>query len=437
MSGQTRQSLSQLARPLRRVSRAGWGTLALGAALILLGAFAWTVRLGWFTAPWWVFVAWSSALAAAAVLVALARRSDGLYSISGIAGWLEDRGLWRRGALTSLLEAPAGGTSEPLLSAADAGRSQEIRNRGAEAVGPVERPVRRRGPARAAGAVLGLRPPGPVGRPVRRRALAGAAVLLIGLGTLGSAGPRTGTAAALWHPARAWEMTTAPVRIWASATEIDRGDSVRLELEAIGRRNATLWTRTPGESWRPNAVHLDSLGRAVRTIGPLSSDLHARLTSGTRSSDTVLVHVRLPVFLGSLEVTARYPRYLGLEDEPVPTSGDTIIIPAGTRLSSKGSATAMLRSAVWRGGERVHELAVDGTGFSGDFTPSGTSVYELGLVTGEGAPLGGDTIRLPVRVVPDSPPAIEPPVPGPATIPPLSMRLGLVIGARGDPRPPP
>src|SRR5690606_32057134 len=235
MSGQTRQSLSQLARPLRRVSRAGWGTLALGAALILLGAFAWTVRLGWFTAPWWVFVAWSSALAAAAVLVALARRSDGLYSISGIAGWLEDRGLWRRGALTSLLEAPAGGTSEPLLSAADAGRSQEIRNRGAEAVGPVERPV-------------------------RRRALAGAAVLLIGLGTLGSAGPRTGTAAALWHPARAWEMTTAPVRIRASATEIDRGDSVRLELEAIGRRNATLWTRAPGESWRPHVVRLDSQG---------------------------------------------------------------------------------------------------------------------------------------------------------------------------------
>src|SRR5690606_24547272 len=110
-----------------------------------------------------------------------------------------------------------------------------------------------------------------------------------------------------------------------------------------------------------------------------------------------------------------------------------IIIPAGTRLSSKGYATAMLRSAVWRGGERVHELAVDGTGFSGDFTPSGTSVYELGLVTGEGAPLGGDTIRLPVRVVPDSAPVIELPVPGTDTIAPLSMRLGLVIDARDDP----
>src|SRR5690606_31852574 len=48
------------------------------------------------------------------------------------------------------------------------------------------------------------------------------------------------------------------------------------------------------------------------------------------------------------------------------------------------------------------------------------------------APLGGDTIRLPVRVVPDSAPVIELPVPGTDTIAPLSMRLGLVIDARDD-----
>ena len=43
-----------------------------------------------------------------------------------------------------------------------------------------------------------------------------------------------------------------------------------------------------------------------------------------------MVHVRLPVFLGSLTVTAHYPRYLGMEDEPVPTSGD---IARAVRLS--------------------------------------------------------------------------------------------------------
>ena len=109
-----------------------------------------------------------------------------------------------------------------------------------------------------------------------------------------------------------------PVDHLVLAEQVDRGASVRLDLEAIGRQHATLWTRAPGESWRPQGIELDSAGRASRVVGPLRSDLHARLTSGSRSSDTVLVQVRLPVFLGSLTVTARYPRYLGLEDEPVP-----------------------------------------------------------------------------------------------------------------------
>ncbi len=407
MTGATRRSLAGLTRPMQRGSRAGWVALALGAALLLLGAAAWAVRAGIFSAPWWVFIAWAAAIVVAATLLVIARRTDGRYSIRGVAGWLEERNLWRQGALTSLLDAPALGTSDALLSAADASRADEVERRGREAVEPI-------------------------GRPVRRRALAGFAVLILGLATLGTAGPRRGTASQLWHPVRAWEMTTAPVRIRASAGQVDRGASVRLDLEAVGRRHATLWTRAPGETWRPEGIELDSLGRATRTVGPLRSDLHARLTSGSRSSDTVLVHVRLPVFLGSLTVTARYPGYLGLEDEPVPTNGDTIIIPAGTRLSTRGAATAALGAAAWRAGARVHPLEVDGTAFSGDFVPRVSAAFELELATREGGPLGGDTVRLPLRVVPDSAPVVDLPVPGTDTIAPLSMRLGLVIDVRDD-----
>lgn len=407
MTGATRRSLAGIASPLRRGSRVAWGALALGAALFLLGLAAWAVRIGFVAAPWWVFVAWAAALAAAGTTLFFARRTDGTYSVRGIAGWLEDRKAWREGALTSLLEAPAVGTSDSLLTAADASRADEVEARGRAAVEPI-------------------------GRPVRRRAFAGVAILLLGLATLGTAGPRHGTAAALWHPARAWEMTTAPVRIRASAEHVDRGASVRLDLEAIGRRHATLWTRAPGESWRPQGIELDSLGRAARVIGPLRSDLHARLTSGSRSSDTVLVQVRLPVFLGSLTVTARYPRYLGLEDEPVPTNGDTIIIPAGTRLSTRGAATAPLASAAWRDGARIHELQVDGADFSGDFVPPASAAFLLQLTTSAGSPLGGDTVRLPLRVVPDSAPIVDLPVPGADTIAPLSMRLGLVVDVRDD-----
>jgi hypothetical protein len=167
-------------------------------------------------------------------------------------------------------------------------------------------------------------------------------------------------------------------------------------------------------------------------MGPLRSDLHARLTSGGRSSDTLLVHVRLPVFLGSLTVTARYPRYLRMEDEPVPTSGDTIILPAGTRLETRGSATAALRSAIWDGGGRTEQLTVAGSDFSGTLVPSASAEYRLLLVTAAGAALGGDTARLPVRVVPDAAPQIEVPVPGADTVAPLSMKLPLVIDVRDD-----
>ena len=71
-------------------------------------------------------------------------------------------------------------------------------------------------------------------------------------------------------------------------------------------------------------------------MGPFRTDLFARLTSGGRSSDTILVNVRIPAFLGTLTVTAHYPRYLGLEDEPMPVAGDTLLLPAGTRSETVG-----------------------------------------------------------------------------------------------------
>jgi len=57
------------------------------------------------------------------------------------------------------------------------------------------------------------------------------------------------------------------------------------------------------------------------------------------------------VFLGALTVTAHYPSYLRLDDEPVQLSGDTILVPAGTRFETKGEATAPLASAGWKIGD--------------------------------------------------------------------------------------
>ncbi len=403
----TRQALGRLSRPLLLRAAAGWVALGLGGAALVLGAVAWAVRLQWLAAPWWVLLAWAIVLAALAAAAWPAWRTVSRLSAAAVARRLEDVGAWRRGSLTALLDTSAQGTSEALLQLADRVRADELGRRGERAAEPLSRPLR----------VL---------------AVAGGALLLAGFAAFGTAGPVRGVAAALWQPGRAWRATVSPVRIAAAESVVDRGDSVAFQVEAIGRRSATLWVRSPGESWRPRDVLLDSLGRAAVTSGPLESDLYARVTSGSRGSDTVMVRVRLPVFLGALTVTAHYPAYLRLESEPVPTGGDTLLLPAGTRLDTRGEATAPLRRAAWEAGPRSQGLRVSGGEFAGAFVPTASGAYRLVLETASGAPLAGDTVRLPIRVVADSAPRVEVPLPGGDTIAPLSLQVPLVIDVRDD-----
>jgi hypothetical protein len=403
----TARALHRLSRPLRHRAGAGWLGLGAGAAALLLGLGAWAVELGWIAGPGWVLFAWAAAIITAAVVAWLAWGALRELGHARLAHRLEDLGAWRQGTLTALLDQPALGTSAALLAQADAAQAGEIQRRGAAAVEPIARPVRLL-------AVIGL------------------GVLAMGLAAFTSAGPVRGAAAALWHPVGAWRAVVAPVRIAAERDVVDRGDSVAFRVEALGRRTATLWLRPPGEPWHPVGVRLDSLGRAVVGSGPLTSDVYARVTSGTRGSDTVLVKVRLPVFLGALTVTAHYPGYLDLESEPVPTDGDTLLLPAGTRLETKGEATAPLTAAAWVRADRRAELEVEGGAFKGDLVPAATGEYRLALTSANGAPLAGDTVRLPVRVVADSAPAVEIPVPGADTIAPLSLQVPLVVDARDD-----
>lgn len=407
MSSATRAELGQLARPLATRSGVAGATLALGLALLVLGFAAWGARLGWFVAPSWVPAAWLLATVLLLLAFTRSRRHGSAYSTASVAHWLERAGGWRLGSLTALLDAPAPGTSDSLRSLADGARAEELRRDGAAALEPVARP-------------LGTRLMRSVG------------VLLLGGALLGSAQPWRGPGLALWSPARALRDAAQPVRLSASADAVDRGGAVRLRIEAPGRRDAVLWTRATGETWTPVSITLDSLGVAERDFADLRADLHARATSAGRSSDTLHVRVRLPAFLGSLLVTARYPRYLGLEDEPIPTTGDTILLPAGTRLDTRGEATTPLVAARWQREAEAESLTVDGSGFNGAFRPAASGVYLLQLTTASGAPLDGDPVRLPIRLVPDSAPSIDLPVPGADTVAPLSMRLPLVVDARDD-----
>ena len=402
----TALALSGLVRPLRRLFGLAWLGFAIAGALLVLGLLSWAARLEWYAEPSWVLTAWAAATGVLLALFGLGWKRLNRLTPRWLGSWLESRG-HRRGSLTGHLEPAAPGTSVALQQLADAHSAASLRQEAARELLPLREEY-------------------------RRWALGGGGAVMAGLTLLWSAGPTHGSPSLLWRPVAAWTATTAPVRLSIAAELVDRGSSVAVNVEALGRRQAILWTRAPGETWRGRGIKLDSLGQATREVGPLESDLFLRVTSGGRGSDTLQVKVRIPAFLGAVTVTARYPDYLRLEDEPISIDGDTVFVPAGTRLETKGEATADLSQAAWMAKGFRARLSTSGQKFSGLFTPTGSRLYSLELATASGQPLSGDTVRVPLVAVPDSIPRIDVPVPGTDTLAPLSLRVPLVIDAQDD-----
>lgn len=403
----TTAALHRLAAPLRRLGWSGSGLFAAAGALAALGTLAWIVRLGALRTPLWVIAAWAVA-GAALVLAALPARALARRLGDGqLARDLEALPGWRRGAVSAILDGASEGTSPDLFSRADRECAVRLEAEGWAGLTPLR--------ARLA-----------------RRCAAGLGLAAVGSLALLAAGPARHPVSALWSPAEAWAMFVAPVQLSVDRAQVDRGDTVTMSLRAAGRREAELWTRARGEAWRSAPVTLDSTGRALRSVGPLEGDLYAFLLAGGRTSDTLLVEVRLPAFLGSLVLTARYPRYLGLEDEPLPTSGDTLLLPVGTRIDARGEATAELARAAWRMGADSAPLRVEGSTFAGGFTPRRSGRARLELSTQSGAPLGSDPVDLPIELVPDRPPQVDLPVPEVDTLAVLGTELALVIDVRDD-----
>src|SRR5439155_199832 len=183
----------------------------------------------------------------------------------------------------------------------------------------------------------------------------------------------------------------APVRLTVDRATVRRGDSVTVTLAVPAATRAILWTRGPGEPWRPAPVALDSFGRATRRIGPLESDLYLRASSGSRRSVARRVSVALAAFVAGLELTARYPEYLARPDEPLVPGPDLVPIPEGTVILTSGTASVSLAAAAWRrGGAGVGEgrarLTVHGARFSGRLAapPSASGTWRLELATADG-----------------------------------------------------
>ena len=269
-------------------------------------------------------------------------------------------------------------------------------------------------------------------RDTRTSLYAAAGVAVLGAALFVAASPGAGRAAAFWHPLRTLADTRTPVRLAVDRATVRRGDSVTATIDVPAATRATLWTRGPGEPWRPAPVTLDSLGHAQRRLGPLQADLYVRASSGGRRSADVRVAVALPAFVAGLELTARYPAYLGRADEPLAPGADTIPVPEGTVILTSGAASVPLARAAWRRGDVRVPLAVARTAFSGRFTPRASGAWLLDLATADGAPLEGDAPELRLMLVRDSAPVVAVPVPGRDTTLPLSLRQPLVIDARDD-----
>ena len=269
-------------------------------------------------------------------------------------------------------------------------------------------------------------------RETRGWVVGGAVVAALGAVLFVAASPAAGRAAAFWHPFRTLADARAPVRLDVDRATVRRGDSVTVTLEVPAATRATLWTRRPGEAWTPAPIALDSLGRATRRVGPLESDLYLRASSGTRRSVERRVTVQIPAFLAGLQLTARYPSYLGRPDEPLVPGPDTIAIPEGGAILTSGAASVPLTTAAWRHGGRSTGLEVNGVKFAGRLEPSGSGVWALELGTADGTPVEGDAPELRLRVIPDSAPVVTLPVPGRDTMLPLSLKQPLVVDARDD-----
>ena len=286
-----------------------------------------------------------------------------------------------------------------------------------------------------AAAVVSVAAPGvssTMRRTTLRRISYGAGAALTG-GLLFLAGsPASGRAAAFWHPLRTWRDAREPVRLVVDQRTVRRGGSVTATVTVPGAVRATLWTRGPGEPWKPMVLALDPDGRVVQHVGPIESDLYLRASSGGRRSAEVKIDVALPAFLADLGLTARFPSYLGRADEPLLVGPDVIPLPAGTTVLTNGTASVPLASAAWTLESRVEQLRVVGTRIDGRFTPAASGTWRLRALSADGSALEGAAPELHLLLVPDSAPVVTLPVPSRDTTLPISLHQPLVVDVRDD-----
>ena len=374
-------------------------SFGLGLFLGRLGAYLWIPALA--------FLGWVVAAGAVGWGVLWGRRRLHLSRPTVLAREVELEGGLRHGSIVGVTEQKNASGSSTLTALADERAAEWLVSSGTSALGRVRKRISQ---------TLG----------VGGMTLAAGALVFVGAGPAGS------RAGQFWSPFETALVGRGPVQISVDRTEVPFGDSVRVAMNARGRRSVTLWVRAPGEPWTPSALNLDSVGNAVAVLGPLESDRFLRATSGGRTSSTIQIRIRLPAFLTGLELLARYPAYIGLADEPMVAGPDPVRLPVNTRIITSGRATVSLDSVLWWSERGTVPLEIDGDRFAGELPVTRSQRWLLNTVTEDGGAVDGPAPELNLIAVPDSSPMVAIPIPGSDTTVPASLRRSLVVDARDD-----
>jgi len=384
---------------------AGWGA---GALLAWAGAFR-VVR--WAPACLWLAAAAGVAWAAGAVR--RAPRRAGLGTLRDAAVLVESELQLRRGSLAGVVDtavaAPAG--TSPSFVAAQARRLAAL--------------LPRADPAGWTPATWGR-----AGKALQRASVALAGAVLVAAAAFALAGDAALVLASPLAAVRAGFGSYVAIRV--SATRVPKGGEVLVTVSASAAAGPALHVRESGELWRTVALRADAAGRARLRLRGVRATTHLYASAGGATSDTVTIRVLEPAFLTGFSVTARFPEYIGREDEVLPADSGALALPVGTVLTVRAAASAPLARAELVAGQARAILAVRGAAAEGRLVVRGSAVWRLALADRAGLEAPEPLPVLDVRAVPDSAPVVTVPVPGADTTAPLDLHQGIVVDARDD-----
>jgi hypothetical protein len=382
--------------------------LALVVTTTLLGAGAWLLgQSRWIVLPRVTpLLVWSAlAIANGAVIWWALRRLRGELARPSVAAAIEREQTLRAGALRGVIEIA---DRNAIARRADRALVARLSDRG-----PTLAPdLRRTG---------------------RRRALRALGIGVVTLALLLWAAPSLNDGLlAIRRPIAAWRGTLVPpLRFKDLPSELLRGESLRIAVEARGRRRVQLNSRSTGEGWREASLAVDSArGLATTMLGPVRGDVVLVASDGRSATDTTVIRVTDRPFVGGVVLRALYPAYLGRAPEGLPV-GEPARVPQGTVIEIAGRASTALQRVYVRGANDSVTFQTSGHSFSGRLRPGRTGRWDWFAFSTRGA-IADVPLPLEIEVIPDSVPRVELVSPPTDTLVATTDRIPLQITATDD-----